>query len=166
MFVKIYIMQTSSIAQLKKEVQTLPYPHLVEVCMRLAKYKKENKELLHYLLFESTNETQYINQTKQEIDALFKEVNTSHVYYAKKTIRKILRYVNKQAKYSGLPQTSIELLIYFLRKLRKCKNVLYESNQLMNLYATQLKKTTKALSKLHEDLQYDYLKEIEELGLG
>lgn len=165
MFVKIYIMQTSSIAQLKKEVQTLPYPQLVEVCMRLAKYKKENKELLHYLLFESTNETQYINQTKQEIDVLFKEVNTSHVYYAKKTIRKILRYVNKQAKYSGLPQTSIELLLHFLHKLRKCKNVLYESNQLMNLYATQLKKINKELSKLHEDLQYDYFKEIEDLGL-
>ena len=97
-------MQTSSIAQLKKEVQTLPYPQLVEVCMRLAKYKKENKELLHYLLFESTNETQFINQTKQEIDTLFEEVNTSHVYYAKKTIRKILRFVTKQAKYSGIPQ--------------------------------------------------------------
>lgn len=165
MFVKIYIMQTSSIAHLKKEVQTLPYPQLVEVCMRLAKYKKENKELLYYLLFESTNETQFINQTKQEIDALFKEVNTSHVYYAKKTIRKILRYVTKQAKYSGIPQTNIELLIHFLHQLRKCKNVLYESNQLMNLYATQLKKINKELSKLHEDLQYDYLKEIEALGL-
>jgi hypothetical protein len=158
-------MQTSSIAQLKKEVQTLHYPQLVEVCMRLAKYKKENKELLHYLLFESTNETQFINQTKQEIDTLFNEVNTSHVYYAKKTIRKILRYVNKQAKYSGIPQTNIELLMHFLYQLRKCKNVLYESNQLMNLYATQLKKINKELSKLHEDLQYDYLKEIETLGL-
>lgn len=158
-------MQTSSIAQLKKEVQTLPYPQLVEVCMRLAKYKKENKELLHYLLFESTNETQFINQTKQEIDTLFEEVNTSHVYYAKKTIRKILRFVTKQAKYSGIPQTNIELLIHFLYQLRKCKNVLYESNQLMNLYATQLKKINKELSKLHEDLQYDYLKEIEALDL-
>lgn len=159
-------MQTSSIAQLKKEVQTLSYPQLVEVCMRLAKYKKENKELLHYLLFESTNETQFINQTKQEIDALFEEVNTSHVYYAKKTIRKILRYVTKQAKYSGIPQTNIELLIHFLHQLRKCKNVLYESNQLMNLYATQLKKIHKELSKLHEDLQYDYLKELDEMELN
>ncbi len=158
-------MQTPSIAQLKKEVHTLPYPQLVEVCIRLAKYKKENKELLHYLLFESTNETQFINQTKQEIDALFKEVNTSHVYYAKKTIRKILRYVTKQAKYSGIPQTNIELLIHFLHQLRKYKNILYESNQLMNLYATQLKKINKELSKLHEDLQYDYLKEMEKIAL-
>jgi hypothetical protein len=157
-------MQTSTLAQLKKEVQTLPYPQLVELCVRLAKYKKENKELLHYLLFEASDEQQFVKQVKQEVDEQFKEVNTSHVYYAKKTIRKILRNVNKQAKYSGLPQTNIELLIYFLQHLRKLDMLLYQSNQLMNLYDAQLKKINKELSKLHEDLQYDYLKEIEDLG--
>lgn len=157
-------MQTSTLAQLKKEVQTLPYPQLVELCVRLAKYKKENKELLHYLLFEAGDEQQFVKQVKQEIVEQFKEVNTSHIYYAKKTIRKILRNVNKQAKYSGLPQTNIELLIYFLQHLRKLDMLLYQSNQLMNLYDAQLKKINKALSKLHEDLQYDYKKEMEELG--
>ncbi len=157
-------MQTSTLAQLKKEVQTLPYPQLVELCVRLAKYKKENKELLHYLLFEAGDEQQFVKQVKQEIVEQFKEVNTSHVYYAKKTIRKILRNVNKQAKYSGLPQTNIELLIYFLQHLRKLDMLLYQSNQLMNLYDAQLKKINKELSKLHEDLQYDYLKEMETLS--
>jgi hypothetical protein len=157
-------MQTLTLAQLKKEVQTLPYPQLVELCVRLAKYKKENKELLHYLLFEASDEQQFVKQVKQEIDEQFKEVNTSHVYYAKKTIRKILRNLNKQAKYSGLPQTNIELLIYFLQHLRKLDMLLYQSNQLMNLYDAQLKKINKELGKLHEDLQYDYLKEIEDLG--
>ena len=156
-------MQTTTLAQLKKEMQTLPYPQLVELCVRLAKYKKENKELLHYLLFEAANEQQFINQVKQEIDKQFKDVNTSHVYYAKKTIRKILRNVNKQAKYSSLPQTNIELLICFLQHLRKHENLLYESNQLMNLYDAQLKKINKELSKLHEDLQYDYQKDLNEL---
>ncbi|MFN3446713.1 MAG: hypothetical protein ACK44D_13325 [Bacteroidia bacterium] len=157
-------MQTSTLAQLKKEVQTLPYPQLVELCVRLAKYKKENKELLHYLLFEAADEQQFVKQVKQEIVEQFKEVNTSHVYYAKKTIRKILRNVNKQAKYSGLPQTNIELLIYFLQHLRKLDRLLCQSNQLMNLYDAQLKKINKELGKLHEDLQYDYLREIDKLG--
>lgn len=156
-------MQTSTLAQLKKELQTLPYPQLVELCVRLAKYKKGNKELLHYLLFEAADEQQFINQVKQEIDEQFKDVNTSHVYYAKKTIRKILRGVNKHAKYSGVAQTNIELLIYFLQHLRKLENLLYESNQLMNLYDAQLKKINKELSKLHEDLQYDYQKDLNEL---
>lgn len=156
-------MQTSTLAQLKKELQTLPQPQLVELCVRLAKYKKENKELAHYLLFEATDEQAFIKQVKQEITEQFKEVNTSHVYYAKKTIRKILRGVNKHAKYSGMAQTNIELLIYFLQHLRKLEKLLYESNQLMNLYEAQLKKIHKELSKLHEDLQYDYQKELEHL---
>lgn len=156
-------MQTSTLAQLKKELQTLPQPQLVELCVRLAKYKKENKELVHYLLFEATDEQAFIKQVKQEITEQFKEVNTSQVYYAKKTIRKILRGVNKHAKYSGIAQTNIELLIYFLQHMRKLEKLLYESNQLMNLYEAQLKKIHKELSKLHEDLQYDYLKELEDL---
>ena len=156
-------MQTSTLAQLEKELQTLPQPQLVELCVRLAKYKKENKELVHYLLFEATDEQAFIKQVKQEITEQFKEVNTSHVYYAKKTIRKILRGVNKHAKYSGMAQTNIELLIYFLQHLRKLEKLLYESNQLMNLYDAQLKKIHKELSKLHEDLQYDYQKELENL---
>lgn len=156
-------MQTSTLAQLKKELQTLPQPQLVELCVRLAKYKKENKELVHYLLFEATDEQAFIKQVKQEITEQFKEVNTSHVYYAKKTIRKILRGVNKHAKYSGIAQTNIELLIYFLQHMRKLEKLLYESNQLMNLYEAQLKKIHKELGKLHEDLQYDYQKELEDL---
>lgn len=33
----------------------------------------------------------------------------------------------------------------------------------MNLYAAQLKRIKKELSKLHEDIQYDYEKELAEL---
>jgi hypothetical protein len=157
-------MQTSSLAQLKKEVQTLPYPQLVELCLRLAKYKKENKELLHYLLFEAQDEQQFIAQIKALMDEQFAEVNTSHLYYAKKTIRKILRGVNKYAKYSGNPQTTVELLIYFLHALRNLDKVLYQSTQLINLYEAQLKKINKELAKLHEDIQYDYQKELELLA--
>ena len=156
-------MQASSLANLKKELNTLTPPELVNVCMRLAKYKKENKELLHYVLFEAHNETQFITEVKQEMDELFLDVNTSHVYYAKKTIRRILRVANKHAKYSTEPQTTIELLLHFLRGLRKLDNVLYGSNQLMNMYAAQLKRIKKEMSKLHEDIQYDYEKELEEL---
>lgn len=157
-------MQTSSIAQLKKELQNLPQPQLAALCLRMAKFKKENKELLHYLLFEADDEQQFIEQAKQQIELLFTEVNTTSVYFVKKTVRKILRQVNKLAKYSGVPQTNIELLICFLQHLRKLDTALFHSNQLMNLYATQLKKIDKELSKLHEDLQYDYQKEIDSLS--
>lgn len=156
-------METSSLATLKKELQELPYPRLVELCTRLAKYKKENKELLHYLLFEASDEQQYINQVKEEVNAQFAEINTSHIYYSKKGIRKILRGINKNIKYSGQPQTAVELLIDFCRHLRNLERVLYKSNQLMNLYEAQIKKIQLNMKKLHEDIQYDYRKELEEL---
>lgn len=158
-------MQTSTLAQLKKELQTISYPQVVELCMRLAKSKKDNKELLHYLLFEANDEQQFIVQAKQELEALFTEINTTHVYYAKKTIRKILRTVNKHIKCSGLPQTTVELLIAFLTQLKQHSILLQHSAQLQNLYTAQLKKIIVALNKLHEDVQYDYQKELTELTI-
>lgn len=156
-------METSSLSQLKKELQTLPHPQLVELCTRLARYKKENKELLHYLLFESHDEQQYINQVKEEVNAQFREVNTSHPYYAKKTIRKILRGINKQIKYSGQAQTAVELLIDFCRHMQALDRVVSKSTQLSNLYDAQLKKIEANMKKLHEDIQYDYRKDIDQL---
>lgn len=47
-------MQSFSIAHLKKEIHTMPHTALMDVCLKLIN-KKENKELLHYLLFESTD---------------------------------------------------------------------------------------------------------------
>ncbi len=156
-------MQTSSLAELKRELQTLDHPRLVELLVRLGKYKKENKELLHYLLFETHDEDVYVGAIKSEIEQQFKEVNQTTVYFGKKTIRKILRGVNKQIKYSGKPETAIELLIHFLKQFKKLPNSFYESTVMVNLYAAQLKRIHKELKKLHEDLQYDYLKEIEQL---
>ena len=156
-------METSSLAVLKKEIQTLPHPTLVDLLFRLGKYKKENKELLHYLLFEAHDEQTYINTIKAEVEEQFKDVNRTTVYFGKKTIRKILRGINKQIKYSGKPETTIELLIHFLQQFKKLPRAFYESTVLLNLYAAQLKRIEKEMKKLHEDIQYDYQKEIEAL---
>eukprot|EP01035_Chromulina_nebulosa_P010965 gene10965-14684_t len=68
--------------------------------MKLTKYKKENKELLTYLLFEAHDEQQYIRNVQLEITTQFGEINTDNIYYAKKGIRKVLRMANKFIKYS------------------------------------------------------------------
>jgi hypothetical protein len=156
-------MDTSSLAQLKKELQTLPHPKLVELLVRLGKYKKENKELLHYLLFEADDEQTFIEVLKADVSEQFKEVNRTAVYFGKKTIRKILRGINKHIKYSGKPETAMELLIHFLREFKKLPPSFYESTVLVNLYAAQLKRIQKELTKVHEDIQYDFKKEIEAL---
>ena len=88
-------MKSASISDLKKELKTCSPTVLLEACMRLAKYKKDNKELLNYLLFEAGNEQAYINTLKIEIDELFAEMNESNGYLVKKGLRKILRTVAK-----------------------------------------------------------------------
>ncbi len=158
-------MKSASIAEIKKELKSLSDIQLLEVCMRLAKYKKDNKELLNYLLFEAENEHTYITSIKAEMDEQFEEMNVSNAYLSKKSLRKILRTISKYIKYSGTPETDLELLIYFCKKIKSSPiNKFLKTNTVLNnLYLQQLKKIEKALGSLHEDLQFDYRKELERL---
>jgi hypothetical protein len=149
-------MQSTSLAFLKKEIQTMPKAELIEVCNKLIKYKKENKELLHYVLFESTNEPNYALQLKKEVTILFQDVNTQTVYFAKKTIRKILRFIAKYCKFSEILTTHIDVLIHFCKEMNQLSLHWKEHKVMVNLYQSQLKKIEKLIATLHEDLQYDY----------
>lgn len=156
-------MKSASINEIKKEISSLPPIRIAELCMRLAKYKKENKELLSYLLFEAHDELEYVKNVKADIDFQFEELNLSNLYFAKKGLRKILKLINKQIKFSGSKQTEAELLIYFCLKLKDSKIDINSSTALINLYEQQKKKINKAVATLHEDLRYDYEKELERL---
>src|SRR5260221_7828556 len=114
-------MTTASLQEIKKELRTLDADSLQELCMRLAKYKKENKELLNYLLFEAHNEQAYIENVKEELSELFKTVPSSNVYFVKKSLRKILRFANRQIKYSGIKQSELEVRIFFCTKVKEAK---------------------------------------------
>lgn len=157
-------MKTASLHELKKEISALTPKELQELCLRLAKYKKENKELLSYLIFEAHDEEAYIRGVKKLIDEQFAELNKSHVYLAKKTIRKVLRTTNKYVKYSQNPRTEIELRIYFLSKFKSSGIAIRKAPVLANLYERQLEKINSTLKKLHEDLQNDYKSEIGSLS--
>jgi hypothetical protein len=158
-------MKASSISTLKKELATLPNSDVIDICMKLVKYKKENKELLSYLLFDANNELEYIRNIKEEIDLQFAEINLSHLYFAKKSVRKILKTTNKYIRYSGHKQTETELLIHFCTKLKKSGISIKSSNSLNNLYLNQVRKIRATISALHEDLQHDYLEEMAALNL-
>ena len=56
----------SSIQEIKKDLEKRDKKELLAYCLRLAKYKKENKELLGFLLFEADDLTGYIEKVKQE----------------------------------------------------------------------------------------------------
>ncbi|MBL6964542.1 MAG: hypothetical protein ISR55_12015 [Bacteroidetes bacterium] len=158
-------MKAATVSELKKELKTQNPKDLISHCIRLIKFRKENKELLTYLLFEADNEKDYIQGIKVEMDFLFEEINRSNLYYIKKSLRKILRYTNKFIKYSGLKRTEAELLIYYCHKVKDSGFQIQKSTALINLYFRQIQKIKKAISSLHEDLQYDFGKEMDKLAI-
>ena len=157
-------MNSASINEIRKALSSVEPKLIQALCLRLARYKKENKELLNYLLFEAEDEPGYIQAVKSEMDELFKEVANKNLYLAKKVLRKILRYANRQIKYSGLPQTDLELRIYFCEKMLAQKLPLTTGTVLYNLYQQQLKKIDTVLAKLPEDEQGDYTRSIKKIS--
>jgi len=149
-------MKAATIAQLKKELQYKDQSDLVNLCLRLSRFKKENKELLTYLLFEADNEEGYMETVKTHMDFQFEEINTSSQYFIKKSIRKILRELRKYIRYSGKKETEVELLLYFCQKLNDFQPSIHRNRVLGKLYERQLLAIKKKIAPLHEDLQYDY----------
>lgn len=156
-------MKAATLSQLKKELSFRSPEELLELCLRLSKFKKENKELLTYLLFESVDEEAFVDAVKAEIDLEFEGINTKNFFYIKKSVRKILRLIKKYSRYSSKKETETELLLYFLQKLKSFKPFIRRNTTLSNLYQRQLLSVKKIISSLHEDLQYDYRLELEEL---
>lgn len=157
-------MKAVSVVTIKKELQHRSSEELIELCLRLSKFKKENKELLTYLLFESHDELGYIETVKKELDSQFENINTDSYFYIKKSVRKILRNIKKYARYSLKKETEVELLLYFCNRLKEFKPSIKRNVTLTNIYERQILSVKKIVATLHEDLQYDYNLELEELN--
>ena len=157
-------MKTVTVRELSQELTYRTPKELRDLCLRLSRFKKENKELLTYLLFESSDELSYIAGVKKEIDEEFEQINKTTYYFIKKSVRKILKNTRKYIRYSQKKQTEVELLIYFCTKLKKLSPSIQRNTSLMNLYTRQTDTIIKKLSGLHEDLQYDYGLELSELN--
>ena len=112
-------MKAVSVVTIRKELKHKTSEELAELCLRLSRFKKENKELLTYLLFEADSEAGYIETVKAEIDEQFEIINTDSFFYIKKSVRKILRNTKKYIRYSLNKETEVELLLYFCKKLKK-----------------------------------------------
>ena len=156
-------MKAVSVVTIKKELKHHSEEELMELCLRLSKFKKENKELLTYLLFEAHDESGYIETVKAEIDVQFQQINTNSYFYIKKSVRKILRNIKKYARYSLKKETEVELLLYFCKSLIEFTPSINDNVTLTNLYERQIALIKRIVSKLHEDLQYDYKMELKKL---
>jgi len=145
------------IAEIKKELQHLDNAQLTELCLRLVRHKKENKELTGYLLFDADNERAFIDSLMAESGLMFSQLPYNN-YQLAKNLRKILRVLGKYIKFMASAEAEIEVLINF------CKNYIqYVDRRASSSYkplrlilTRQLDKIRKSIAKLHEDLQFDY----------
>ena len=150
------IMKSVTLKELGQELTYRTPKELRDLCLRLARFKKENKELLTYLLFESSDELNYVRIVKQEMDEEFEQINRTSYFYIRKSVRKILKNTRKYIRYSQKKQTEVELLLHFFTRLRSLSPPITRNTALMNLYDRQIDTIIKKVSVLHEDLQYDY----------
>jgi hypothetical protein len=153
---------TYGLQQIKKELQHLPAEQLADLCLRLARYKKENKELLAYLLFEAHNEPDFIESVKAEAGFMFSQL-PAQSYFTAKALRKILKMLTKYTKFMASKTAEIDLVLNF------CQNYLQyvirqTSHKPIRLILTrQIEKLRTAIGKLHEDLQFDYSEDYNKL---
>ena len=137
-----------------------------EVILRLARFKKENKELLTYLLLYKNDEEKYVAEIKESMHIMFTEVNVKSSYIAKKNLRKILRSANRFIKYTSESSTEIELLIFFIEEFNDLEMNVSKNTALQKMHASVMTRIQKSILLLHEDLQYDYNKRFAALKPG
>jgi len=158
-------MKAAALSDIKKELEHLQPKELLDLCISLAKYKKECKEYLGFLLFESHDKNQFIKEVKEEIDEHFKALKTqANLYYVKKSLRKLLRILSKYVKYVDDKGLSAEMYIYFCAKLKNSGIPYHKSQMLVNLMEQQLKKINTLITTLHPDLQNDFLLDLEKIN--
>ena len=116
-----------------------------------------------YLLYESDHEEGFIEGVKNEVEEQFTLINRDSYYYIKKSVRKILRTVKKYIRYSKKKETEVELLLHFCSVLKIMKPSIQNNVSLFNIFNRQVDLIRKIVSSMHEDLQYDYEMELNEL---
>ena len=156
-------MKAASLRDIKSELKFKSKEELTELCLLITKFKKDNKELLTYLLFERHDELGYVNSIKEEIDVQFDELNPRSYYRMNKSIRKVLRNCKKFIRYSKNKETEVDILIHFCLRVKQESNHFEYNGTLLSIYAKQLEIVQKKIAGLHEDLQYDYSLMIDEL---
>jgi hypothetical protein len=154
-------MKAASIAELKKSLVNLDQGELLEAVLRLARFKKDNKELLTYLLFLSNDELGYVSLLCQNIDEQFALTPDAH----KKTLRKMIRTMDKCLRFSGDKDTEVRVRMHFCRALKASKTPFRKYPVMTNMYLGQLKKINKAVETFHRDIQHDWKLQLRELAL-
>ncbi|TAH00604.1 MAG: hypothetical protein EAZ15_08740 [Sphingobacteriales bacterium] len=143
----------------KKEITKLDAKTLADICIRLAKYKTENKEFLNYLLFHSYDNQPYIDELKLEIANCFLHVNQNDYLYSK-VLKGLLASLNKHLKFIGDKNREAEIVAEFCNTFMAHVTVRSYYAGLIQVLYRQFVRLQKVVGKLDEDLQFDYKDDI------
>lgn len=156
-------MKPATISEINKELELLSQKELISLCSRLLRFKKENKELVTYLLFDSIDTDGFINNVNETVSTAFSDLNDSNVYLIKKSVRKILRTINKYVRFCGDTKMELAMRIHFCKMMQRFKSEFRSSQQLANIYFGQIEKIERTITLLHEDLRYDFQSDLNDL---
>lgn len=160
-------MKATGLTDIKSELKELDKKELLELCIALAKYKRDNKEYLGYLLFDAHDKAAFAAEVREIVDDEFAALKKQpNLYYVKKGLRKLLRIINRYAKYLDDKAAAADLHIYFCESLKNSDIPYHREKRIVNLYEAELKKINSLVSSLHEDLRADYRGRIEALLPG
>lgn len=149
-------MSPATIDDIKKELQKLPPRKVLELTLKLARFKKENKELLSFLLFEADDQQGYVQSLQLEIEEMFKDIHKAPSAVVKKQLRRITKLITRQSKYIGSRTAAVELHVHFCKILYAHPENLLKINSAITIFQQQLNKASKLIPLLEDDLQYDY----------
>lgn len=151
------------LSDLKKELLELSKPELIQLCLRVAKLKRENKELLAYLIYDADDPLFYAQKLKPEIKEVF-EQPFQHAYYLTKSIRKTMRLISKYYRFTSNKQGETELLIYLVEEFYQSWRNEYRYQALGKVIFRCLEKAQSNLKKIDEDFRADFEHPINELA--
>lgn len=150
------------LSDLKKELLVLSKPELIQLCLRVAKLKRENKELLAYLIYDVEDPLFYAEKLKPELKEVF-EQPFQHAYYLTKSIRKVMRLIAKYYRFTSNKQGETELLIYLVDEFHKSWRNEYRYQALGKVIFRCLEKAESNLKKIDEDFRADFEEPIAQL---
>ena len=157
-------MKSTTLNDIKKEINQLSAKELAELFLLLAKFKKENKEYLSYLLFESHNKRALLEEIKVEIKGMVLDFNGNYFRYDfKKKLRKLKAFLSKYNKFLNDKAMSIEMHLYLCQVLKEYDYPYIKYGIPDVFFGQQIKKINTLLKGLHEDLRYDYGRQLEVL---
>ena len=129
-------MKAATVSQLRKELVKLDHDELLDVCVRMAKFKVESKELLTYLLMKADDEIGYANDLCSEIDEHLNAPGRIH----KKTLRKVVKMDGQVTAVLRLTKKrSCKCEFTFVDESRTRESASANCRVSANMYATQLK---------------------------